>query len=360
MPITTMAPTTTQAPSPFLSSKQQLAEYCLRSLGKGAIEINVTEQQVADRINEAIQFYHEYHFDGVERMYLKTQVTGSTITTLEPIGPQFSQNEVLIGQTSGAAAFFYQVVPAVVPNPEIPLGAIAYVPANPNYFYVWKTTAGIITPGFMPGETIVGQSSGVTGTIAPNGYVVGNWDQQFFQIAESVQGINNIFILGPGTAGLNARNIFDVVYQFRLNDMYDLMSTDLIYYTQVKMHLSLLDMLLPGVRSTRFNRKQGKLFIDMDWYEQLLPGVYVVAECYRALDPTEYTRMFDDYFLKKYATALIKRQWGNNLKLFDGVQILGGVTLNGENIYNEAVAEIEKLNDEMFNTWQGPIFFEVG
>jgi hypothetical protein len=358
--ITTMAPTTTLAPSPFLNSRQGLADYCLRSLGQGAIDINVTQQQVDDRINEAIQFYHEYHHDGVERMYLKSLTTGSTIRTLEPVGPQFSQNEVIIGQTSGAAAFFYEVVPAVVPNPDIPLGNIAYVPFDPTFFYIWKTTAGITTPAFIPGETIVGQASGVTGTIAPNGFTVGNWDQQFFPIDDSVLGINNIFILGPGTAGLNARNIFDVVYQFRLNDMYDLMSTDLIYYAQVKLHLSLLDMLLPGVRSTRFNRKQGKLFIDFNWYEQLLPGTYVIAECYRALNPQEYTRVYNDYFLKKYAKALIKRQWGENLKIFNGIQILGGVTVNGKEIYDEAIEEIKELNEEMFNTWQGPIFFEVG
>jgi hypothetical protein len=360
MPITTQAPTTTTAAPIHLSARGQLKDYCLRRLGAPVIEINVDDQQVEDRIQDALEIMQEYHYDAVERTLARVIITGSTLRLLEPVGNSFTQNEVILGLSSGAAAFFFEVVPAVVPNADIPLAPIAYVPADPSFFYVYKTTAGVTTGPFLPGETVQGQSSGVTGTVAPNGYVVGNWDQQFITIPDNVMGVSNVWPIGPGTSGLNSRNIFDVVYQFRLNDLYNLMSADMVYFAQVKGYLEMLDMLFPGDRTFRFNRKSEKLYIDCEWYTTLLPGCYIVIELFTFLDPEVVTKMYNDYFLKKYATALIKRQWGNNAKKFDGVQLPGGVTLNGQKIYDEAIAEIEKLEDEMKNSFEEPSAMFVG
>src|SRR3990167_8605149 len=271
-------------------------------------------------------------------MYLKERVVASTILLTTPDAASYTQNEVVTGSISGAT------------------GKVYAAPTSTTLQLLGGSTVGT----FVDGETVTGATSGVAKVIATNGFTVGNWDLQYFEISDLVLGIDNIFIVGPGTAGTNTRNIFDVVYQFRLNDMYDLLSTDLIYFSQVKTHLSMLDMMLPVYRSIRFNRKQGKLFVDMNWSEQLTPGAYIIAECYRILNPEDNNKVYNDLFLKKYATALIKRQWGNNLKKFGGIQVLGGVTLNGKEIYDESIEEIKELESEMQSRWETPPFFEIG
>lgn len=328
--------TTTTLGPVHLSSRRALADYCLRKLGAPVIEINVDEQQVEDRIQDAIEWHQEYHFDGTERMYLKSLVVASTLTFTSGDANLFTYNEVLTGSVSGATCRLFKVVDAT----HIDL----------------KQTVGT----FVAGETVTGTTSGHTAIIAANGFVLNNWDKQFFEISDSITSVTRIFVVGPGTAGVNTRNIFDVVYQFRLNDMYDLMSTDLIYYTQVKMHLSLLDMLLPAERSIRYNRKMDQLFIDMNWSEQLLPGTYIIAEVYRALDPEVFTKVYNDYFIKRYASALIKRQWANNLKKFGGIQLPGGVVLNGKEMYDEAMEEIKDIEADAQSRYELPPFFEIG
>lgn len=360
MPITTQAPTTTTAAPIHLSARGQLKDYCLRRLGAPVIEINVDDQQVEDRIQDALEFFQEYHYDAVERTLARVVITGTTLRTIESVGNQFTRNEVILGLTSGAAAFFYEVVPAVVPNADIPLAPIAYAPADPTFFYVYKTTAGVTTGPFLAGETIQGQTSGVTATVAPNGFTIGNWDQQYITIPDNVMGISNLWPIGPGTEGLNSRNIFSVVYQFRLNDLYNLMSGDMTYYYQTKQYLQTLDMLFPGDRTFRFNRKSDKLYIDFNWYDQLLPGCYIVIELFTYLDPETVTKVYNDYFLKKYATALIKRQWGENLSKMSGIQLPGGVILDGDKIWTRATEEIAKLEDEMQNRFEEPPAFFVG
>ena len=321
-----------------ISSRDDLKDYCLRRLGAPVIEINVDDDQVEDRIQDAIEFMQEYHYDATERTYIKLQITASTILLTTSDALSFKQSEIITGLTSGATA---QVYAGLAPS-------------------TLQLTGGQTNGTFVDGEIITGNLSGVSKVIAPNGFFLGNWDKQYFALPDNVTGVSRIFILGPGTAGVNTRNIFDVVYQFRLNDMYDLMSTDLIYYTQVKMHLSMLDMLLPGERSIRFNRNQEKLMIDMNWSEQFIPGSFVIAEAYMLVDPEQYIKFYNDYFLKKYATALIKRQWGANLGKFDGIQLPGGVTLNGDKIFKDAMDEITALEAEMNETWREPIDFMVG
>jgi hypothetical protein len=155
-------------------------------------------------------------------------------------------------------------------------------------------------------------------------------------------------------------NIFDIKYQILINDLYTLMSTDLIYYTAVRQELELINQLLVGQKPIRFNRHMNRLHIDMDWAADVVPGTYIIVECWRILDPDVYTDVYNDMFLKRYATAQIKKQWGNNLKKFAGVQLPGGVTLNGEIIYQEATEEIRQIETEIQSRFELPVDMFVG
>ena len=185
--------------------------------------------------------------------------------------------------------------------------------------------------------------------------------RQYFTVPDNITGVVRVFPLGTaGSSATGSTNIFNVVYQFRLNDMYNLLSSDLTYYQQVKMHLQLLDDMFAGNRNIRFNRKTNKLFIDVNWYETFSPGDHVIFEVFAIIDPETYTEVYNDIFLRRYATALIKRQWGDNLKKFQGMKLPGGVEMNGQKIYDEAEEELLKLEDEMSTRYELPVDFMVG
>jgi hypothetical protein len=138
------------------------------------------------------------------------------------------------------------------------------------------------------------------------------------------------------------------------------MSTDLIYYSQVKTQIELINQLLVGVKPVRFNRHMNRLYIDMDWEADVEVGSFIIVECFRILDPDTYTDVYNDRFLKQYATALIKRQWGENMKKFQGVQLPGGVLLNGQQIFDEAIEELTRLEQEMQSRFELPPDMFVG
>jgi hypothetical protein len=141
--------------------------------------------------------------------------------------------------------------------------------------------------------------------------------------------------------------MFDIRYQLRLNDLYDFSSTSIVHYEMTMQHLDFLSHILVGEKPLRFQEHQNRLYIDMDWENDISEGEYLVIECYRKLDPNTYTDMYDDIYLKRYATALIKRQWGANLSKFSGVQLLGGVEMNGAEIFSQATEEIRDLEEKM-------------
>lgn len=154
--------------------------------------------------------------------------------------------------------------------------------------------------------------------------------------------------------------MFDVRYQLRLNDLFDLYSTSVVYYTQVQQHLTLLNQMLVGEKPIRFNKHMNRLYIDMDWLNFVKPDQYILVECYKIIDPSLFTDVYNDQFLKRYMTALIKRQWGMNMKKFDKVELPGGVTLNGQQIYMEADEEILRLENEMQDKYQLPPAMMMG
>lgn len=320
-----------------ISSRQGLIDYCLRRLGFPVIEINVDEDQIEDRVDDALQYFQEYHFDGVERTYLKHQITGNTLKFSGLSSPSFELGEKIVGETSGASCSLLSLN-----------GTTATT----------DTTKGV----FQAGENVTGLTSGFTRSLATtNFYTPGDVDKQYIPIPDSVIGIIKMFNFNaPGDGMENPNNMFNLVYQFRLNDMYNLLAADLIYYAQVKTTLQMYDQIFPGQRSIRFNRKTDKLYIDVNWNDTFQVGDYIIVECYRILDPSEYTKVYDDMFLKMYTTALIKRQWGENMKKFGGIQLPGGVVLNGQQVYDEAVDEIKQIENEMQLKSELPVDFYTG
>ena len=160
--------------------------------------------------------------------------------------------------------------------------------------------------------------------------------------------VNKIFNLSDK----NNMNMFDVRYQLRLNDLYDFSSTSIINYDVVLRHLDFLDHILVGEKPLRYNQHDNRLYIDMDWTNDLATDEYIVIECYRKLDPESFTDVYNDLYLKRYVTALFKKQWGANLSKFGGVAMVGGVTLNGQQIYSEALQEVDKLEQEIRSTYE--------
>lgn len=145
-----------------------------------------------------------------------------------------------------------------------------------------------------------------------------------------------------------SNNMFDIKYQMRLNDLYDFSSTSMIHYEMTMQHLDYLSHILVGQNRVRFSEHQQRLYIDIDW-ESVSAGEYLLIECYRKLDPTTYTDIYNNIHLKRYATALIKKQWGSNLNKFQNVQLLGGVTMNGDQIYQQAIEEIREIEQFIDN-----------
>lgn len=244
-----------------VNTRQGLIEYCLRELGEPVVEINIDDQQIEDRIDEAIEYWRQHHYDGVEKVYLKHQVTEEDVT-----------------------------------NKWIPINDLIY-------------------------------------------------------------GVTRVFPIASGTS--TSKSIFDLQYQLRLNDLYDLTSTSVIYYSQVMSHLALIDLTLNGKQLYRFNRLTNKLHIDESWNDNIAPGTFILVECYRVLDPVDAPRMYGEQWLKHYATALLKKQWATNMKKFQGLQLPGGVTIDGDKLYAEAKEEIDKLETDLRDK-SAPLEFFMG
>jgi hypothetical protein len=319
-------------------SRQGLIDYCLRELGHPVVEINVDDDQVEDRIDEAFSYYRDFHYDAVERLYFKHRVTASRLNLTSSVANQFSLGEVVTGLTSGARGTVCVEIPGDVSSNGTSL-----------------MIKGIVGE-FQTSEVVRGANTQVSSTISS--IVLGSTDLRYIPLDDSIVGVVRVM---PFTAiNTGQAYMWDIRYQLRLNDLFDLLSTSMIYYQQVKQQLSLIDQLLVGSKGFRFQRHMNKVFLDMSWDTDADPGEYIVLECYKIIDPDVYTDVYTDRFLKRYATALIKRQWGTNLKKFEGIQMPGGVTLNGQKIYDEAIEEIKQLEDEMQSTYTEPPNFMVG
>ena len=256
------------------ATRETLKQYALRALGKPVIEINVDDDQLEDRLDEALQYFAQYHYDGIRRTYLKYQYTEADKTRMTGDSDE-------------------------------------------------SVTKNSVTTSWKEGNN-------------------------FLVVPESVISVINIF---PFSNKSNM-NLFDVRYQLRLNDLYDFSSTSIINYDIVLRHLDFLDHILVGEKPLRFNQHDNRLYVDMDWKNDLAVGEFLVIEAYRKLDPEQFTDVYNDIYLKRYVTALFKKQWGANLSKFDGVAMIGGVTLNGRQIDSEPLQHIDKLETEIRSTFE--------
>ena len=269
------------------STKATLKSYCLRALGYGVIDINVSDDQADDRLDEALQYFAQYHYDGIEKMYLKHLITSDEVTRAR-------------------------------------------------------------------------SDASTTATDTADNSITATWKEgkNFIPIPSSVVSVVQVF---PFTDTGGGGGMFDIRYQLRLNDLFDFSSTSIIQYQMTMDNIDLLQHILVGETPIRFNQHQNRLYIDMDWENDVTADVdYLVIECYRKLDPTTYTDIYDDIYLKRYATALIKKQWGANLSKFNGVTMLGGVTMNGETLYTQALEEQNKLEEEIQLTFELPVNYMIG
>jgi hypothetical protein len=273
------------------SSRTELIDYAKRQLGYPVLEVNVADEQLDDLLDDAIQYFQERHFDGVELMYLKHKLTAE---------------DVARGRGTGSAG-------------------------------ITTTTAT---------STIVGTAT--TFSFQEN--------SNYIEIPPSVIGINKIFKVDTSTV---SDGLFNIRYQLFLNDLYYFSSIDLLHYTMVKTYLSDIEFLLTPEKQVRFNKRQDRLYIDTDW-ERLAAGDFLVIECYRVLDPNDFRRVYNDSFIKKYFTALVKRQWGQNLIKFNNVALPGGITLNGRQIYEDGQRELDVIVEKMSSTYELPPLDMIG
>ena len=281
------------------ASKTELKQYCLRQLGAPVLEINVADEQIDDLMDDALQYFQERHFDGVERMYLKHQLT---------------QDEVDRGQASNEADS--------------------------------TNTVGIVT------------TSATSTNISGYGTTVTNWyeNSNFLQVPDSVIGIEKVFKFDSSTI---STGMFSIKYQLFLNDLYQFSSLDLLQYAMTKTYLEDIDRLLTTDKQIRFNQRQDRLYLDIDWSAEDKDN-WLVIECFRIVDPNSFTGIYNDSFLKRYLTALIKRQWGQNLIKFTGVKLPGGIELNGREIYDDALRELQMIKEEMSSTYELPPLDFIG
>ena len=277
------------------STRTEFIDYCKRQLGAPVLEINVADEQIEDIVDDAIQYFQERHFDGVAQTYLKYKVTQDDIDRGK--GPK--QTGVVGLTTTSATA-------------EIAGASVQFdYTENSNYLAI-------------PPEII---------------------------------GITKIFHFDGSNTITN--NMFSVKYQLFLNDIYFWGAIEMLTYAMTKTYLSDIDFLLTTQKQFRFNQRQDRLYLDIDW-GSISAGDYLIIDCYRAMDPNDYTRVWNDHFLKKYTTALLKRQWGQNLLKFNGVKLPGGIEMNGRQIYDDAEKDLEIIREQMSSTYELPPLDMIG
>jgi hypothetical protein len=281
------------------STRQELIDYGKRQLGAPVLEINVADEQIEDALDDTIIFYQDRHMDGVEKMYLKHKITKDFTDTI---------------QATSAEGY------------ETSLGITTTTSSSVNI-------TGIGTTTFKFDET-----------------------QNFIQIPDAVIGIEKVWKVDSRAI---ASNMFNITYQLFLNEIYYFSSMELLSYTQTKRYLEDIDFILHPDKQIRFNRRQNRLYIDSD-YSSMKEDDYLIIECYRVLDPNDYPKVYNDRWVKKYFTAKLKKQWGQNLIKFQGVKLPGGIELNGRQIYDDGVAEMQAIEDKMSTEFELPPLDFIG
>ena len=273
------------------TTKQELIDHCLRKLGAPVLEINVSDEQLDDIVDDAVQYFNERHFDGVERMYLKYKIT---------------QEDIDRGQA----------------------------------------------------DPLTSNTTGIVSTTATSGGFSNTWyeNSNFINCPDSVIGVEKVFKFDTSSI---SGGMFSIKYQLFLNDLYYFNSVELLQYSMTKRYLEDIDFLLTTDKQIRFNKRQDRLYLDIDWKSQAV-NQFIVLDCYRALDPENFSQIYNDSFLKRYCTAMIKKQWGQNLIKFRGVKLPGGIEFNGREIYQDGVEEVNAIREQMSSTYELPPLDMIG
>jgi hypothetical protein len=326
-------------------------EYCLRRLGKPVIEINVDDDQVDDRIDEALLYYWDYHFDGSEKQYFKFVMTPYAL-------PQ-NLSEVLV--SNGGQGYSNNDTVRIFQQPRYPAGQIFTLPitTNSNGTIQSVSVAGIYsnTPSFSIGTSNYYDDPAYTiNTATGTGALLQPLKGGYINLPDNIIGVVNMFPVGQA---LNTNNLFNIRYQIALNDLYTLTSVSMVPYYMALQHIQFLEQMLVGQQPLRYNRHKNRCYIDMDW-NVVTGGDFIILEAYQIVDPNIYTKTWNDRWLQRYATCLIKQQWGTNLKKFEGMKLPGGLTFNGQRIFDEATQERIQLENEMINSYSLPITDMIG
>ena len=283
------------------TTRTEFKEYVLRRLGAPVLDVNLASEQCDDLIDDALQYFYERHFDGVSQCYLKYQIT---------------DDDVLRGE------------------------------ARP------------------PGTTGASQTGITTTTVTQDMPTKGSTDFSWYEnsnyipIPNHVIGINKIFQY-DNAQSISVSNMFSFKYQLFLNDIYYWGQTDLLSYSMTMSYLETMNFLLNTHKQIRFNQRQDRLYLDVDWSD-IKAKDYIIIDCWRTVDPVDYPRVWNDSFLKPYATALFKKQWGQNLIKFQGVKLPGGIEFNGRQLYDDGQREIDEIISKMSQTYELPPLDLIG
>ena len=322
-------------------TRAEFKEYCLRKLGKPVIEINVDDDQVDDRIDEALSYYWDYHFDGAEKQYYKYTVQASTFPGV--------LSEVIVGD--GGAGYANGETITVTP--------LSYANAGSGAVGTVVTDgAGTITSVIITnhGQGYSADPIVTVNTSEGSGAILQGLRGGYIPLPDNIRGVVNMFPVGQA---LNTNNLFNIRYQIALNDLYTLTSVSMVPYYMAMQHVQFLESMLVGQQPIRYNRIANRCYIDMQW-DMMNQGDYIILEAYQIIDPVLYPKAWAERWLQNYTTCLIKQQWGANLTKFIGMQLPGGVQFNGEKILNDATAEREKLEQEMIYSYSLPITDFIG
>jgi hypothetical protein len=332
------------------TTRTTFKDYCKRKLGWPVVELNIDDDQVEDCIDDSLQFYQEYHFDATENTFLKHQISGSTLKLAGAPTGTFTDGEIITGGTSGVQATVHAYHSANTTlrykDPEVKSGG------DGNTFYANTTTT------FSTGETITGNTSSATATThASTATAIGDFDNKYISIAEAIIGVRRII---PFSDNSRTNSMFSSKYQFALSEMHSLGSGGLASFEIAQEYLALINEMFTGQPSFRYNRHADKLYLDISWGSDADIDDFIVVEVDKILDPATYTDIWGDMFLKRYNTALMKKQWGQNLTKFEGMQLPGGVTMNGRQLYDDATTELETIQTEMSLRYELPIDHLIG
>jgi hypothetical protein len=314
-----------------ITSRQALAEYSLRSLGGGVVEVEVTELQLEDAVDNALQFYNEQHYDGSERDYLAHQVSGTTIVLDD--ASNFVAGKLAVCQSKGISA---PIISVDYPNHSIVVGRIA---PYGNLF----EAADVITS--------------ISATANATSVSLGDIENGWFPVDDGVLGVMRVLNL-TSVMG-STEMIFNVNYQIMMSEIQAITSGNTNYYYSTMNYLGHIDFIMRKEKDFRFNRRMNKIFLDINWSADVMVGDVVVIEIYRALDEITFPKILNDRWLKAYTTALVKRTWGTNLKKYTGMTLPGNLVYNGQIIFDEAVTEIKDLEQEAIDSG-APLYMAVG